>query len=99
MKNTGTAYSSTTEAKDLLLEDYRYRANMLLESEKAGEMRMNLFTALIPRVPTLAGSADTIAPKRKRRRSGAFTTDSGRDLVSFFSDVLPPYDSSNPRPR
>jgi hypothetical protein len=38
---------TATEAKDLLLEDYRYRAKMMRESEKAGETRVNLFIVLI----------------------------------------------------
>jgi ADP-ribose pyrophosphatase YjhB (NUDIX family) len=37
----------TTEAKDLLLEDYRFRAEMMRQSETAGETRVNLFIVLM----------------------------------------------------
>jgi ADP-ribose pyrophosphatase YjhB (NUDIX family) len=37
----------TTDAKDLLLEDYRYRAEMMRQSETAGETRVNLFVVLM----------------------------------------------------
>jgi len=36
-----------TLLKDLLLEDYRYRAEALRKSEQAGETRLNIFMALI----------------------------------------------------
>lgn len=36
-----------TEPRDLLLEDYRHRSALLLESEKAGETRVNLFITLV----------------------------------------------------
>jgi 8-oxo-dGTP pyrophosphatase MutT (NUDIX family) len=42
-----TVFQRNTEARDLLLEDYRYRAAMMAESEKSGETRVNLFVVLM----------------------------------------------------
>ncbi|HTD38945.1 MAG TPA: NUDIX domain-containing protein [Candidatus Limnocylindrales bacterium] len=42
-------------AKDLLLEDYRYRARALQDSEKLGENRLNLFVGFCGALLTAAG--------------------------------------------
>ncbi len=44
---SSTIPQTSADAKDLLLEDYRYRAAMMAESEKTGETRVNLFVVLM----------------------------------------------------
>jgi hypothetical protein len=64
MKPMEETRPSRSEIKDLLLEDYRYRAEALKSSEESGETRFNLFIGLVTLVAGALARHRRVQPQR-----------------------------------
>lgn len=58
-----TAHPASDSAKEIILEDYRHRSALLIESEKAGETRVNLFITLV--VLVVGGSVSLVTSQHE----------------------------------